>query len=235
MAMRNRFLPDSVLAYFLPIAYLALTLFLERMLNIACFTACEDGPVENTQALIMFVAFCLGVRLLRLPRGTYPDWARAFFAIGTVGAIYVALEEISYGQRIFGWMTPEMWEMVNDQSETNLHNTSAWLDQKPRLILEIGIIIGGIIIPILRRFKPAWLPSRLSIVFPDSRVMVTAVIAISIHVYDSLTSAFGLQHLFWFDRGSETEETYLFWFIMLYFLFKRRELTGIAHKKTAGL
>lgn len=37
---------------------------------------------------------------------------------------FVALEEISYGQHIFHWQTPEYFSSLNLQGETNLHNLS---------------------------------------------------------------------------------------------------------------
>jgi len=32
------------------------------------------------------------------------------------------MEEISWGQRIFGWETPVAWKKLNLQNETNIHN-----------------------------------------------------------------------------------------------------------------
>src|SRR3546814_4167282 len=54
----------------------------------------------------------------------------------------MAGEEASWGQHYAGWLTPDNWQALNDQGETNLHNTSSWLDQKPRTLLEIGVIVG---------------------------------------------------------------------------------------------
>lgn len=36
----------------------------------------------------------------------------------------MALEEISYGQHVFHWQTPEYFSSINLQGETNLHNLS---------------------------------------------------------------------------------------------------------------
>ena len=68
----------------------------------------------------------------------------------------------SWGQHFLGWESSEFWQDINDQSETNLHNTSSWLDQKPRLILEIGVMVGGIVIPLLIKFKKGLLPARFN-------------------------------------------------------------------------
>ena len=36
--------------------------------------------------------------------------------------VFLGMEEISWGQHLFGWQTPEAFAVLNDQSETNLHN-----------------------------------------------------------------------------------------------------------------
>jgi hypothetical protein len=70
-----------------------------------------------------------------------------------MGATYFALEEISYGQHMFGWSTAETWKQLNDQDETNLHNVTALFDQVPRALLSLGILIGGVILPLYRHFR----------------------------------------------------------------------------------
>ncbi|GJL97445.1 MAG: hypothetical protein DHS20C06_12620 [Hyphobacterium sp.] len=48
--------------------------------------------------------------------------ARLFFLLCTIGAFVIAGEEMSWGQWIFHWTTPEALAAVNLQNETNLHN-----------------------------------------------------------------------------------------------------------------
>ena len=50
--------------------------------------------------------------------------------------LYIAGEEMSWGQHFFHWNTPEYWAEVNRQEETNLHNTYAIFEKTPRSILE---------------------------------------------------------------------------------------------------
>ena len=84
-------------------------------------------------------------------------WCGAMFA----GGIYLAGEEASWGQHYFGWSTSDQWSQVNDQQETNLHNTSHLLDQLPRAVLQAGIVIAGIVWPFVLLYKPQFLPRRL--------------------------------------------------------------------------
>lgn len=224
---KPRFSTEWVLCVFVPCAFFALSVYVERVMGYRCFTACEDGPVEYVQAVVCFIAFIVGAIFWTKTRD-YPLWMRAFFLLGVVGALYAALEEVSYGQRIFGWMTPESWGLVNDQDETNLHNASSWLDQKPRLILFIGSIVGGLVIPALRTWKPAWLPQKFSALYPSNGVVITAAFSLFVYVFRGVTEALGRPELFMIERGSEAQEIYLYWFVFLYFWLKNREITASA-------
>jgi hypothetical protein len=62
----------------------------------------------------------------------------------TLGTFYMAGEEVSWGQWFFMWDTPDTFLEINDQHETNLHNVSSWMDQKPRLLLELWALFGAI-------------------------------------------------------------------------------------------
>src|SRR3546814_4054045 len=87
----------------------------------------------------------------------------------------MAGEEASWGQHYAGWLTPENWQALNDQGETNLHNTSSWLDQKPRTLLEIGVIVGGILIPLLALRRPALREGRFALFLPPLACLPVAV------------------------------------------------------------
>jgi hypothetical protein len=114
----------------------------------------EAGIVENMTVLFLLVAigFCVS-SLLRVKRLELSASLRAWLFILIIGAAYFALEELSYGQHMFGWGTAEAWKELNDQQETNLHNVHALFDQLPRLLLTLGILIGGVILPLYRHFR----------------------------------------------------------------------------------
>lgn len=183
----------------------------------------ELGLVESLQAFLLMGAVVIAGSLL--PRSlTCPHWIKGWIAAGMLGAIYVFLEEISYGQHYFNWNTPEYWQTINDQNETNLHNTSSWLDQKPRLLLEIGVIIGGIIVPLLRRFRPQALPERIKLILPDSALFVTALLAILPRIYERIVAMMDIDGWHLFTRTSEVQELYFYYFTLLYFIFLRKRL-----------
>jgi len=177
----------------------------------------EGGPHETMQAVTMFIAFIMATYLAIRIKG---KWLKLWFGIAALASFYVAGEEVSWGQWIFYWDTPEGWAQINDQQETNLHNTSAWFDQKPQIILQIGVLVGGIIIPLLKLFKPEKLPTRFNAIYGDYHLLPTALIALSLKLSDTILDA---MHWHFFYRVSEVLELYLFYFVALYlyFMFKK--------------
>jgi len=114
----------------------------------------EDGIIENMTVLFLVAAigFCIA-SLSRAKRLQLPRILKIWLFVLIIGAAYFALEEISYGQHMFGWGTAEAWKELNDQDETNLHNVHSLFDQVPRALLSLGILIGGVILPLYRRFR----------------------------------------------------------------------------------
>jgi hypothetical protein len=86
----------------------------------------EDHLIENLTAVLLFLA---GFTLVKGVRGwsrmnhvfKLSEWVLRFAGLIL---LWAALEEISWGQRIVGWETPDWMKEVNDQDETNLHNTN---------------------------------------------------------------------------------------------------------------
>lgn len=82
----------------------------------------EDGLVEYGTAIFLFAAsFVLLVNARRLgARGlTLAVVCTLFYALLF---FFAAGEEVSWGQRIFGWESGEFYQQNNKQNETNLHN-----------------------------------------------------------------------------------------------------------------
>jgi hypothetical protein len=84
----------------------------------------EDRIVEYLSAIFLLLTS------LALSGSSYLSNHRATRIILLLAALmffFVAGEEISWGQRIFGWVTPEIWQKINVQQETNLHNVNKHL------------------------------------------------------------------------------------------------------------
>ena len=85
----------------------------------------EDGLMEWTTFLSFATAgilvFVAAIIIIRIRIGT-SVWLGCFL-LGLGACVWlVALEEISWGQRLFGWSTPELIGRYNVQNETNIHN-----------------------------------------------------------------------------------------------------------------
>lgn len=181
----------------------------------------ENGPHELMQSVYITYAFALALWMLLKVDWKAQREIAIVIALAALGSFYVAGEEISWGQHILNWSTPEYWAAFNDQNETNLHNTSSWLDQKPRILLFVGICVAGLLIPALRRWKPAWLPSRFAPLYPSDTLAVTALGVLLPYVIQEITEQFMRGGVF--TRVSEVQELYMYYFVALYLwdLYKR--------------
>lgn len=82
----------------------------------------EDSPVEDATALLLA---CAGVVLIARVLRARTSLTRAALGLGIVyGLVYIWAggEEISWGQRLLGFESPEFFLENNDQQEFTLHN-----------------------------------------------------------------------------------------------------------------
>jgi hypothetical protein len=95
--------------------------FLREMLGIGWLFV-EDGVIENLTALGFLLAGIgfgwFGWHLAKLEPKQL-GWSFMLLGVACVG---VCMEEISWGQRIFGIETPEALARINTQQELNIHN-----------------------------------------------------------------------------------------------------------------
>ena len=100
----------------------------------------EDGVSEwwsVATSLAAAVFAVLAGRVLIRMRHARIGWVYvALAAVFIVGA----LEEISWGQRIFGWSTPENLAEINEQGETTFHNVPSFDRIVPTVIFWGGTI-----------------------------------------------------------------------------------------------
>ncbi len=117
------------------------------------------GLIENLTVLVLLPAIPLAIFAALRWGNRLPWWPlRLWIILWALAAIYLAGEEISWGQWHFQWETPEAFAARNDQGETNLHNMSSWLDQKPRTLVELFIIVAGLMVPVLARVRSGKAP-----------------------------------------------------------------------------
>ncbi len=217
----------SLWCLWLPMLWLGLQFFIEAFVQEPLYTRMhtENGPIETLQWIVLLLALIAGLRLLLTLRFKPPVWLSLWVLVAVVGCVYVTGEEVSWGQHFLNWNTPEYWANFNDQNETNFHNTSSWLDQKPRLLLELGVIIGGLLMPLCRRLRKKDFPAWLEMIAPSTHLIPVAAIVLFIKIADKLG---GATHIALFGRASEVVEFFIYYFVWLYLVF-------LAQKIAAGL
>lgn len=174
----------------------------------------ENGPHELLEFFFLVIGFLTCIAYFKFIKNK-TKILNFWFGLAALCCFYVAGEEISWGQHLTDWATPEFWASVNDQQETNLHNTSSWFDQKPRLILEFSILSGVFLYPYLKRKKLLNLPKELDNLAPPLGLRFIAFIII---IPKILEKTFELFDIVLFARFSEVQELYMFYFVLLYLL-----------------
>lgn len=121
----------------------------------------EDYWLEWTSAALLFAAsglFALELagRWRRTSARSGPDLLGLAIAAGFAGLFFVmAMEEVSWMQRVFGFATPGTMAEANWQGEFNLHNFQTDF-------AELGLYAGAgallIFLPLLRELAPGWRP-----------------------------------------------------------------------------
>ncbi|MBI1300709.1 MAG: hypothetical protein GC137_03530 [Alphaproteobacteria bacterium] len=182
----------------------------------------ENGPHELLQFLIMVCAFLVSAAILLKSDLIGKLWLKIWVGIATICCFYVSVEEVSWGQHFLEWGTPEYWANLNDQGETNIHNISSWLDQKPRILLEVGVVIGGLIIPAINKIKPNILPKEFTIIYPHPVLSITAGLFLILKIIDKAQD----RNIFLFERVSEVQELYIFYFVLLYMFILRQRINN---------
>ena len=111
----------------------------------------EDGPAEwaTVAAFAWSALSAWGLSRALRARG------RRAWPLTTIAAcaLLLALEEISWGQRLFGWNTPQWLASLNGAGETNLHNLPvlSWLITASAFVLTAALSVLRIPAPPLQR------------------------------------------------------------------------------------
>lgn len=123
----------------------------------------EDLIGEWAQVWFLVAALLFSIRIIVI-NSRY----RLFFGLLAVSCLYVVLEEISWGQRIFGFKSPDFFKTENLQGETNIHNFltgpyGTTLKHTIAYVLAAALAIYGLALPLAvrRRWRFAeWLDAR---------------------------------------------------------------------------
>jgi hypothetical protein len=224
-------LPKWLWLWFPPL--LLLVILPVRVIDAAAYSTWVDGElglIELTTPILAGIGAVIGFRLLRRRKREGLTLVNQWIAVLIVACIYFAGEELSWGQHIVQWETPEYIERINDQKETNLHNVSSWFDQKPRLLLELWVLIGGILVPLVELRRGTRLaPTEFRYWFwPTMDCLPAAGLAILVRLPERLKDVLDVESLPFEIRYSEPQEYYFAMFLMLYLASLSVRLRGEA-------
>jgi len=149
------------------------------------FYLSESGPHEMGAGLLFLTAGVIAATMAWRHRRNLPRFAVALLGGYTFACIFVGLEELSYGQHLFGWESGAYFEDANVQKETNLHNLYS---QRPQRLLsnigEICIVVAGLILPAVMRFgKSPYAPGHWPrYILPRWELATVALLSVSLRL-----------------------------------------------------
>lgn len=156
---------------FNPIVYVALAVYIALAFSslamgnrLVGIVIPEDHFFELIGAFSFFVTSLLFFYGFRIARKTLDKgWASVVKQLVYLGLgllfLFGAGEEISWGQRILGFQTPQPLSEVNKQEEFNLHNLSAWEASKfldPDRLFDIFWFLFGVFTPAVALVAPSF-------------------------------------------------------------------------------
>jgi hypothetical protein len=189
--------------------------------------------LEFGQFVIISAAFAVAVRLSLDPLVRQRRLVFVAVLLAAVACLYIAGEEVSWGQTFFHWKTPESWAAINVQEETNLHNLGAFdnvFNVFPRYLLCFGVLVGGLGVPLVAAFYPKLRAMRLSLFLPAA-ALVPAALGTLFFQIDRLLEKLGSA---WpVPRPAESVEFYFYTFILAYLIVFARRINELEDEHLA--
>jgi hypothetical protein len=174
----------------------------------------------------MVMGLAIALQLLLDPFVRRRPWILAFTAIAALACLYIGGEEVSWGQHIFFWQSPDLVTEINGEGEFSLHNVNKAFERTPRTLLELGILVGGILVPVACAALPQMRRSRLALFLPSAALMPIALFALFFKLAGTLTK-YGLAAPV-AARPSEAVEFYMYFFIFAYLIVVERRILALA-------
>ena len=173
----------------------------------------EDGILESLSAIFYFLASLFFLMGARTTTAGYKRWMYWCLFL-CVLLFVVGGEEISWGQRIFGIVTPEQLSEVNVQQEFNFHNIDG-IHQNIRFFGVLFVFVFCYLIPLSNCYsdKLHSLYQRWQLpIFPASSIMIVTI-ATSFMIFPRLLIDQAVYSLF------ETDEIGEFYLSLAWLIF----------------
>jgi hypothetical protein len=197
----------------------------------------EQGPIElGTAALFVFAGVVAAGIALRSQDGV-PRFYRGLLVCFALAAFLVALEEISWGQHLFGWTSPSWFGTHNKQAELNLHNLA---DSKPsnwlRSVAYVVFPAGFLVLPLIAAALPGtyrpghWTYYLLPRLELTTLVLLSCVITVPNDLPKALVGDYRMG-----GELRELTELYQAWAAAAYVLILRRRFSALPSRAPAAL
>ncbi len=185
----------------------------------------QTGFAEVYTGFILFLAFLASVYVLIRPE-VWNSKLRWWVLAYALGVFYFMGEDQNWGQYYLNLTVPEYFLANNKEQEINLHNMSSWFNQKPRLVVEIWVILVGILVPLGWNAPKRWTRKFVPEVFWGGRELLPlAVLAFLAQAPERLHKKGLLPNYNWLEvRGSEIQELFFAHFMVLYILLLYRRV-----------
>jgi len=153
---------------------LVIRVFISDWLETYSILIKEDGPIEYSTVIVYLAALIVSVNILRFFKNDKKFFV--LFLVFSIGFFLIAMEEISWGQRIFDFNTPD-WFPKNIQHETNLHNLETLIDFRHASMMSVSMFgtFAWLVFPkiqkIFRVFSEKTYATLLRVVIPSRYLM----------------------------------------------------------------
>jgi len=146
----------KLMVFFVPIVFISIILSIKTFLSpiylpYIIFIS-EDGPVEYLTFIVFIITFIVSILVANSLRKLKKRLASISFFIIAFVFIFVAIEEISWGQRIFGFETPEIFS-DSTQGEVNIHDLKPFEYFEDPSFIFVGLVGGLLWILFLKSSK----------------------------------------------------------------------------------
>lgn len=142
----------------------------------------ESGFVENLQVFFLLLSISLILFFVKIEYSKLNKVEKILVFFYFLSLTYYLMEEISWGQHIFGWRSPNFFLEINHQRETNIHNTSSVFNELPRNLLLIwcsSTFLWIQKIPLKNRFLQKF-------IFPNTNLKYISILILFIFLPDFL-------------------------------------------------
>jgi hypothetical protein len=176
------------------------------------------GFLENSPTLFLFIGVCHCISMLCRKDVWRDKSVRGWIIAFILASIYFSGEDLNWGQYWLNLDVPQYFVENNGEPEINLHNMTTWLNQKPRLIMQIWAIIACVLVPmgwewpkkITRTFvPPVFWPHTKNFLFTVGLALIVGLLDKIDPVSIPLRENTGI-------RFSEIQEMLMAYLMMLY-------------------